>query len=200
MNVSTGIKRKRNKFNNHTVQPNMNTPWGFHTQLNNLAMLPVIHVPSFNVSPCPSMNMPQHLSSSCPAYVYKSSLKAQARIQTQQIDTAIQLLKMQYDEIMASVQNSHQPLDQPPPLESTSATPSPVFDQTSFSVQFELPGPGSDEKPSKAREMESSTIFKRKTESHPDGISITSLVDSESCPPTKTSESDLQSKKRRRRQ
>eukprot|EP00291_Cryptomonas_curvata_P020937 CAMPEP_0172171550 /NCGR_PEP_ID=MMETSP1050-20130122/11955_1 /TAXON_ID=233186 /ORGANISM="Cryptomonas curvata, Strain CCAP979/52" /LENGTH=175 /DNA_ID=CAMNT_0012842995 /DNA_START=79 /DNA_END=606 /DNA_ORIENTATION=- len=175
----------------------MNTPWGFQNHLNNLATLPMMRVPAFNAASCfcPSMNTPQ-LPSRSPANVYKSNLKVQAQIQTQQIDSAIQLLKMQYDAIMASVQTSHQPLEQPSSATSASATSSPVVDQKSFSAQFELPGPESDEQPAEAREMDSATTSKRRTA----GISITSLVDSESCPSIKTSECNLQSKKRLRRQ
>jgi hypothetical protein len=178
-------------------QPGMSAPWGFQTQLNNIAMLPVMHVPSYNVvaCPCPSMSTPHLLASRNHANVYKSNLKAQARIQTQQIDSAIQLLKMQYDAIMASVQKSNQPLEQssaPPP---TSATLSKVVDQKSFAIQFELPRPESDVQGPTVRVVDSTPPYKRKTEGDPDGISN----DSESCPQGKTSDSSLQAQKRLRR-
>jgi hypothetical protein len=187
------------------VQPGngMNTPLGFQAQLNlnNLAMLPVMNAPSFNRVPCPT---PQLLPSRSPANVYNSNLKAQARIQTQQIDSAIHLLKMQYDAIMASVQQTptqpleHTPLQTPllPPLRSTSATSSPAIEQTSFAMHFELPDPESDEQSTAACPVDT----KRKFPSDPDGILVTCLADSDSCSPSKNPESTSQSKKRIRRQ
>uniref|UniRef100_A0A7S0QNC8 Uncharacterized protein n=1 Tax=Cryptomonas curvata TaxID=233186 RepID=A0A7S0QNC8_9CRYP len=182
------------------VQPGMNTPWGFQNHLNNLATLPMMRVPAFNAASCfcPSMNTPQ-LPSRSPANVYKSNLKVQAQIQTQQIDSAIQLLKMQYDAIMASVQKSNLPLEGPNQQPSTSATSSQVVDQKSFVMQFELPRPESDEQSTATRVMDTATACKRKTDRQSDGISIAS-VDSESCSLSKTPASSLQSNKRLRRQ
>jgi hypothetical protein len=186
-------------------QPGMNVPWGFqaHLKWNNLAMLPVMNPPAFNFvsCPCPSMNTPQFLPSRSPANVFKSSLKAQARIQAQQIDSAIQLLKMQYDAVMASVQNSHnQTLEQPNfPLSSTAAAPSQVVDQKSFAMRFELPDPESDKQCSAASVMETASS-KRKIRYDFHGVSITSLADFASYSPIKNSECSVPSKKRTRRQ
>ncbi len=186
------------------IQQGMNPQWGLPAHLNNLGMLPVMRTPALNVGAfaCPPMSSPQLMSTRSPENVYQSNLKAQARIQAQQIDSAIQLLKMQYDAIMSSVQQSqshNQPAEQLPPVPSTSAISTQVVDQTSFSAQFELPGPESNEQVATARVMDTATTCKRKTDSD-DGISITSLVDSESSPPSKTSESDMRSNKRLRRQ
>ena len=184
-------------------QPSMNTPWGFQTHLNTLAMLPAMRVPAVNACPCPCpSNTPQLFPSRSPANAYKSNLKVQAQIQlqTQQIDSAIQLLKMQYDAIMASVQKSNLPMDQPTQQPtSTSATSSHVVDQKSFAMQFELPCPESDEPSTATRAMDTTTACKRKAGRHLEGISITS-VDTEPCSLSKASESSLQSNKRLRRQ
>ena len=75
-------------------------------------------------------------SNSCEANHVRPSLKAQAQLQTQQIDSAIQLLKMQYDAIMLSVHRASQSSSstQLPCCNVTAAT-----DQASFATQFELP-------------------------------------------------------------
>jgi hypothetical protein len=160
--------------------------------------LPVMRAPALNVGAfaCPLMHT-QLMSARSPADVYNSNLKAQARIQAQQIDSAIQLLKMQYDAIMASVQQSHnQPLDQPSTQSSTS---SQVVDQTSFSTQFDLPGPASEEQVAATSAIDTTSSCKRKSGSQSGRMSITSLA-SDSCSPNKATGSELQSKKRLRRQ
>jgi hypothetical protein len=185
---------------------NFQPSWGLQAQLNSLAMLPVAPVmraPALNVVPypCPPFNMPQLLQSRSPANDYKTTLKAQARIQTQQIDSAIQLLKMQYDAIMVSVQQSHnQPVEKASTLPSKSATTSQVVDHDSFANQFDLPDPEFDAQIGTSFAIDSAVTFKRKNDSHSDGMSIKSLVDTEASSPTKTSESNLQPKKRLRTQ
>ena len=174
----------------------MNTPWRFQAPLNNVTMLPVMNAPAFNVAarPCQSRIMPQLLPSRSPANTYKPDLKVQARIQTQQIDSAIQLLKMQYDAIMASVHKSNLPQEQQlPPQPSTSAASTPVVDQKSFAAHFELPGPESEAQGTPARFMDATNTSKRKTHGDSDGIS-------DSCSPSKSSECSRQSTKRLRRQ
>lgn len=169
------------------VQPGVKIPWGFqtHLNLNSLAMLPVMKSPAFNVAPCPcpSMSTPQFLPPR--SSVYNSNLKTQARIQTQQIDSAIQLLKMQYDAIMASVQEKHE-ISSPLPLPS-SATPSQVVDHKSFSTLFELPAPEADEKATFTCVLDLARC-KRK------------VHDSVSCSQSKSPEPNLHSEKRLRRQ
>ncbi len=169
-------------------------------QMNSLAMLPVIRPPAFNVisCPCPPMIVPQLLPTRCPANDYNTNLKAQVRMQTQQIDSAIQLLKMQYDAIMSSVQQSphqsHLIREQPSP--SMKSATSQVVDHKSFSMRFELSGPDFDEQIGTACVMDTPTTCKRKIESHPDGMLVSSLVKSDPCSSSKTSESSKQSKKR----
>jgi hypothetical protein len=192
------------------------TPWKIQICLNNMPVLPVMQgpaaAPAYNVVPCPfpSMNTPQHQHSRSAANVYRSNLKAQARIQTQQIDSAIQLLKMQYDAIMASVQKSNLSVERPTPLTSASVTPA-LVDQKSFSIQFELPAPVFDMESTLTSEIRTTIACKRTIDSLPDEDSLT-CVDSESyslckssgsslqLPLSRTSGSSLQSKKRLRRQ
>jgi hypothetical protein len=140
------------------------------------------------------MNTPQLLHLMCHTHYYQPNLKAQARFQTQQIDSAIQLLKIQYDAIMSSVQQSQSPLPR------ISVTSTQVVDQTSFSAQFELPGPASDEQVATAREMETSSFKRQWDNIQPDGISIKRLMDPESGLTSKTSESNLRPTKRLRKQ
>jgi hypothetical protein len=163
------------------VQTSVNAPRGFQIHLNNMAMLPVMCAPAV---PCPCPSQLMHPKGSANAYQ-----KARARIQTQQIDSAIQLLKMQYDAIMASVQISNLPVEGP--QQSTSATSPQVVDQKSFAMQFELPRPESDEQGAATTlAIDTTSACKRKTDSHPD----------ENTRANKTSESSLPSKKRLRRQ
>jgi hypothetical protein len=172
------------------VQPSMNASRAFkgHIKLNNPAMLPAMNAPAFNGAPCPcpALFLPQRR--------YQNDLKVQARIQTQQIDSAIQLLKMQYDAIMASVQDKPHTSTTVP----STATSSQDVDHKSFAMQFELPFPEPDEDVAVACALDTAAC-KRKMHREFDGISITSLVDSDSCL-SKTSESNLQSKKRLRAQ
>jgi hypothetical protein len=181
-------------------QSSLNT-WGLQSQLanqNSLAMVQMMRAPAFHATcPCPPMSTPQLVRSQ--PNLYKDTLKAQARIQTQQIDSAIQLLKMQYDSIMSSVQQSHkQPLEQLPPQPSSSA--SQVVDHESFSAQFDLPDPEFDAQVATAFVLNAPTTCKRKIDGHRDGISIMSLLDSESCPllSSKSCKSIMPSNKRLR--
>lgn len=81
------------------------------------------------------------LVSRIPQNLYNLNLKAQAQLQTKQIDSAIQLLKMQYDAIMSTVEKSNcSPCDDTSAHIHSSET-SATKDQTSFAAQFELPGP-----------------------------------------------------------
>ncbi len=197
------------------IQPGMpSTQWGVKAHLNNLAVLPMMRTTAFNVVACPhpSTNTPQTLPSRNPEAFYTSQVKAQARIQTQQIESAIQLLKLQYDAIMKSVQKSQTQSLLHPPLQpsasqptllllpSTSSTSNQVIDHRSFSLQFELPGPGSDEQVKEAKVMGTTEKCKRKPDSHPDGNSSANLADSDSCSIRNTSDTNLPSGKRPRRQ
>jgi hypothetical protein len=66
------------------------------------------------------------------------NLKVQALLQTQQINTAIQLLKMQYEAIMASVHRS-QCLSERAAIQTPTSQESAPLDQSSFASDFELP-------------------------------------------------------------
>ena len=75
----------------------------------------------------PSLNVPVRIT---PTLYRTNLLKAQAQLQTQQIDSAIQLLKAEYDAIIKSILSS----------DSRNKTMAPaVTDQTTFASQFELP-------------------------------------------------------------
>ncbi len=131
---------------------------------------------------------------------YMPHFRAQARIQTQQIDSAIQLLRMQYDNIMASVQESHsQALEKSPLKSPSSATSAQIVDHKSFYERFELSGSPSFEVVP-ANFLDTHAACKRKSESALNGMSIANLVDLESCSPSTISNSDSPSKKRPRRQ
>ena len=67
------------------------------------------------------------------------SLNAQAQLQTQQIDSAIQLLKMQYNAIMLSVHRASQSSSSFPNAQPTCCSATAARDQASFAAQFELP-------------------------------------------------------------
>jgi hypothetical protein len=66
------------------------------------------------------------------------NFKAQAQLQAQQIDSAIKLLKMQYDAIMSSVEKSASS-SEVAATQSPSSTAPEMVDQASFAVDFELP-------------------------------------------------------------
>ena len=75
----------------------------------------------------PSLNVPVRIT---PTLYRTNLLKAQAQLQTQQIDSAIQLLKAEYDAIIKSILSS----------DSRNKTMVPAaMDQTTFASQFELP-------------------------------------------------------------
>jgi hypothetical protein len=69
----------------------------------------------------------------------KLHVKSQAQLQTQQIDKAIQLLKMQYDAIMASVEKSANAQSDDASVRPASTKASNSLDQGSFAADFELP-------------------------------------------------------------
>ena len=72
------------------------------------------------------------------ANLYKLRLQAQVQLQTQQIDGAIQLLKMQYDSIMKTIQSPcTSPVYINMPQNSSIATV--ILDQASFAAKFALP-------------------------------------------------------------
>ena len=78
-------------------------------------------------------------SNSCEANHVRLSMKAQAQLQTQQIDSAIQLLKMQYDAIMLSVHRASQSSSSVPTTQLPCCNVTAARDQASFATQFELP-------------------------------------------------------------
>ena len=105
---------------NHTAS----AQWVFQSQTQGMALLPSV----------PASRNPQS--------IYNSNLKTQAQLQTQQIDAAIHLLKMQYDAIMASVENSNSLSLEDGGAHAHSCRPESLH-QRSFAAQFELPCPES---------------------------------------------------------
>jgi hypothetical protein len=84
-------------------------------------------------APCTNVN-----NLSTPKHHHNSNRNAWIRLQTQHIDSAIQLLKMQYDVIMTSVENSGY-TRQPRPSVITSRPESREFqEQMMFDAQFDL--------------------------------------------------------------
>ena len=83
-----------------------------------------------NVFSARPLNMPERN----PFIAYRPSLKAQAQLQTKRIDSAIQLLKLQYEAIMMSVQMTGEstlgPAIRHPPCPPN---------QPSFAAHFDLP-------------------------------------------------------------
>ena len=130
----------------HIQNPTRNFHYSEPTQIANQGSYRASAEINIQSAPRALHNRVQHLqlihsaivppSNSCEANHVRPSLKAQAQLQTQQIDSAIQLLKMQYDAIMLSVHRASQSSSstQLPCCNVTAAT-----DQASFATQFELP-------------------------------------------------------------
>ena len=121
----------------------INPQWTFQNQTQAMALLPPI-VTSVNQSHSGTATIPTPFAASNPQQFYKLNIKAQVQLQTQQIDSAIQLLKMQYDSIMASVQHSNAASREQQTASASAGQSSEAVDQSSFAVQFELPGPECD--------------------------------------------------------
>jgi hypothetical protein len=100
-------------------------------------------LPSFSQARFGAGAIPQSLTAKTQQHAYKMTLKAQAQLQTQQIDSAIQLLKMQYDAIMSSVEQSTRSTCSEVAARPSESQKSTAVDQGSFAVDFELPGPES---------------------------------------------------------
>ena len=81
------------------------------------------------------LHMPSRIDNS--SNLSRLSLKAQAQLQAQQIDSAIHLLKMQYETIMRSLQKDCQ--SQSVEFRSRQSTRMELKDQTTFGSQFDLP-------------------------------------------------------------
>ena len=114
-----------------------------HPNLQNIGFLPSIHSAAvLNDSKLRAgsfISIPQ-LSATHPSNIYKMHLKAQAQLQTQQIDSAIHLLKMQYDAIISSIQSSSSVCaDVGVQSQECDTTTPAVQDQASFAAQFALP-------------------------------------------------------------
>ena len=75
-----------------------------------------------------------------PAINVTPNLQTQIRLQTQQIDSAIQLLKMQYDSIMTSLQMSEYNQPHRPSLLPNSQESRATTQQMTFDAQFDLSG------------------------------------------------------------
>ena len=136
------------------------------------------------------VNVPRYSAELC-----RLNLKAQAKLQTQQIDSAIQLLKMQYDAIMQSV---HKTQSVPP----SSGKGQVAHNQTSFAAQFALPLTTDSELAAVYTSMSMEAKISRKRHScdkdHTDDISISNLlVHSKNCPDIRIQQS-VQAKKRAR--
>ena len=96
-----------------------------------------LHNQAQNLQPIHSSIVPP--TNSCEANHVRLRLKAQAQLQTQQIDSAIQLLKMQYDAIMLSVHRASQSFFSVPTAQPSCCNAAAARDQASFAAQFELP-------------------------------------------------------------
>ena len=115
-------------------------------QFNHAANQPIPPLPSIRSAVlndlkflAPIQRGPQFATSNSANIYKKLYVQAQVQRQTQQIDAAIQLLKMQYDSIMASIQNScSSPAGTAMP-QPKNINESPVPNQTSFAAEFELP-------------------------------------------------------------
>ena len=119
--------------------PALNNPqWAFLHQMQGVPLLPPIFSPSFSQSRFGAQALQHSLPSRNRQNAHKLNLKAQAQMQTQQIDSAIQLLKMQYDAIMSSVEKSACPSEVAASQSPSSKSPEAV-DQSSFAADFELP-------------------------------------------------------------
>ena len=108
----------------HFVNHSANSQWAFQSKMQNVILLPSIHTV---------------LASRNPQNLYTLNLKTQAQIQREQIDSAIQLLKTQYDAIMSSVEKSNNLSLEDGGAHAQSCRPE-SSDQRSFAAQFELPG------------------------------------------------------------
>ena len=153
--------------------PFMNTQWTCERTQSSLS--PFLHGGAFNdtmskfapaspsIGPCTNIRS-SHL------YQQNSNRNAQIRLQAQHIDSAIQLLKMQYDAIMASVQMSGYD-QQHRPSAITSPQESRAFkQQMTFDAQFDLSGAesvGDQEPASISRAATASSCHKRGSDSAP---------------------------------
>jgi hypothetical protein len=110
--------------------PDLRNPqWVSLRQMHGVPLLPPMFAPTFGQVRFGAQEL---------AHVAPLNFKAQAQLQAQQIDSAIQLLKMQYDAIMSSVEKSAGP-SEVAANQSPSSTAPDVVDQSSFAADFELP-------------------------------------------------------------
>ena len=133
--------------------------------------------------------MPNYVFVSSQATSCRPSCKAQAQLQARQIESAIQLLKTEYNAIMASLQQaSHSISCRTSDQCLTSKDPS-ALNQTSFKDQFRLPPPAkSIDYMLSPLSTEAEAGKKRALvdESGFTAMSISNLLaDSEYCPPSK---------------
>ena len=118
------------------------------------------------------------------------SCKAQAQLQARQIESAIQLLKTEYNAIMASLQQASQSTSCDTSMQCLTSKDPSASDQTSFEAQFWLPPPAksgidyilsslpNEAKPGKKRALVDESGFT--------AIAICNLLaDPEHCPPSK---------------
>ena len=135
---------QRNKKMNFQAQSRMmfapqSAQWAVHSPAQNLLMMPVRTDSDKETTRFQTLNAPARNL----ANLYRLNLKAQAQLQTQQIDSAIQLLKMQYDAIMSSVQKTGLTASEEASVSASTdmiaSKGSIAVDQTSFAAQFELP-------------------------------------------------------------
>ena len=117
--------------------------------------------------------------------------KAQAQLQARHIESAIQLLKTEYNAIMASLQQASKPTPCDTSVRCLFSKGPSALNQTSFEAQFRLPPPSKSEidYTSSSLSTEAEASKKKRAlvdESGFTAIAISNLLtDSEHCPPSK---------------
>ena len=164
--------------------------WAPNWPANKFVMLPPIRSAVYNgVGGGRILEIPSTLD------LQRWNVKAQAQLQTQQIDSAIQLLKMQYDAIMSSVQKNGQS-DSGDASQSSRGNSSVALDQTSFAAQFELPfAAGCDVRSSLSVETR---ISNKRATCDCESVDPNKSANSEFCHENKTPDTAMHTNKRRR--
>ena len=119
------------------------------------------------------------------------SYKAQAQLQARHIESAIQLLKTEYNAIMASLQQASQSMFCDTSVQCLTRKDPSALDQTSFEAQFRLPPPAKSEIDYTLSSLSTEAEASKKKRALVDESGFTAiaisnlLTDSEHCPPSK---------------
>ena len=185
-------------------------PASFHPHIQTLSLLPSVDYGVFNDVKLNAsiQTLEAWLPAMNPASAYTMNVKAHAHFQTQQIDSAIKLLKMQYDSIMLSVKSTGQlPSGSGATQQSLSSTVD-FPEQASFAVQFSLPGEESRIEYSRLSSSHETVNSKKRsaqeltveiTAQRENVVSIENLVSNSESLEIKNPEQSSQAKKRPRR-